>query len=213
MTEIEARHRGEIAAYLTGFLTGRAPEHTDLVRVGLGLAETDAAEHEALDHAALALRTAEAMGSTAEQALPAAAALELVRSAFVLRAAIAAEEEAGRFAAEVWQPWGMPRTLNAADAMVSLAHLLVLELGASSLRAAGLLDDGLLALTEAMHGEPAGAGAVLAHLAVALGAVSAGRGYTWRADHGAEAVARELPSAARDAVLAGLRRVEGRRIA
>lgn len=210
MTESTLRDRGEVAAYLTGFLTGRTDEHTGLVRAGLGLTEVHAAEQPALDYAALVLVTAEALGGQPEAALPAAGAVELVRAALALRASIRAAEKAGRFQEQLWQAWGMPRTLNAADAMVSLAHLLVLELGERSLAAAAVLDQAVLDLTEALTSGDLATSTVLIHLGVGLGAVAAGAPYEWRSDHDPTRVIDQLPEQARQRVEGAVTRLAER---
>jgi geranylgeranyl diphosphate synthase type I len=63
-----------------------------------------------------------------EQALPAAAAIELVHNFSLIHDDIEDGDETRRGRPTVWSVWGMPQALNAGDALYTLAHLALLRL-------------------------------------------------------------------------------------
>jgi hypothetical protein len=170
-------HRDEVRRYLSRTLDSRPLQHTPLVRAGLGMAEGTTTDESRLDYAAFALAISEAFGHDARGALPAAAAVAFVTAAVGIREDLKLEEASGSMTSH-WRRWGMPRTLNAADAMISLAHLSVLDLGTDrGLAAARLLDEATLLLSEALYESGQGAGDTssgLLALAAGLAAIASG---------------------------------------
>ncbi|MEJ2599613.1 MAG: polyprenyl synthetase family protein [Anaerolineales bacterium] len=91
-----------------------------------------------------------------EQALPAAVAIELIHNFSLIHDDIQDNSPLRRGRPTVWKLWGMPQAINAGDAMLTLAHLSLLELGgpipaASVLRAARLLQETCLSLTKGQY--------------------------------------------------------------
>jgi geranylgeranyl diphosphate synthase type I len=64
-----------------------------------------------------------------EQALPAAVAIELIHNFSLIHDDIQDNSPLRRGRPTVWKLWGMPQAINAGDAMLTLAHLSLLELG------------------------------------------------------------------------------------
>jgi geranylgeranyl pyrophosphate synthase len=171
-------YRSELVRYLTRFLDGRGDEHIVLVRSGLGL--TEGRQHE-LDCALFALAATEALGTEAARVLSGAIAVEFLRGAARVREELWKEAREGAFQTPLGRAWGMPRTLNAADAMISLAHVAVLGLdGGSELASARVLDDAVIELAETLQEQPGddkgrgGTRIVLFGLAGAMASVAAG---------------------------------------
>jgi geranylgeranyl diphosphate synthase type I len=76
----------------------------------------------------LVLLTTSAAGGEWENALPAAAAVELVHNFSLIHDDIQDGSELRRGRPTVWKIWGMPQAINAGDAMFALAHLATLRL-------------------------------------------------------------------------------------
>jgi geranylgeranyl diphosphate synthase type I len=88
-----------------------------------------------------------------EQALPAAAAVELVHNFSLIHDDIQDNSPLRRGRETVWVRWGIPQAINAGDAMLTLAHLEVLRLGQTcspdiTLLAANILQNACLQLTK-----------------------------------------------------------------
>jgi geranylgeranyl pyrophosphate synthase len=99
------------------------------------------------------LLAAHALSGDYRQALPAAAALELVHNFSLIHDDIQDGSPGRRHRPTVWTVWGAPQAINAGDAMYTLARLALLRLdsGLASnkvLTAARLLDDGCLRMIE-----------------------------------------------------------------
>lgn len=97
--------------------------------------------------------TCAAGGGDWEQALPGAAAVELVHNFSLIHDDIQDNSPLRRGRETVWKRWGIPQAINAGDAMLTLAHLEVLRLGQScspevALLAANLLQNACLQLTK-----------------------------------------------------------------
>jgi geranylgeranyl diphosphate synthase type I len=82
---------------------------------------------------ALAILSAEAAGAPAETGVPAAVAVELVHNFSLLHDDIIDKDEERRHRATVWSVFGVGQAIVAGDALLSLAHEVVV--GAPSLRA------------------------------------------------------------------------------
>ncbi len=103
----------------------------------------------------VALATASAGGQW-ENALPAAAAVELLHNFSLLHDDIQDNSPLRRGRATVWTKWGIPQAINAGDAMFTLAHLAMLGLEKTSpptvtLEAANILHQTCLRLTQGQY--------------------------------------------------------------
>jgi geranylgeranyl diphosphate synthase type I len=105
----------------------------------------------------LCLLTCQASGGDPEQALPAAAALELVHNFSLVHDDIEDQSDLRRGRPTVWKVWGMPQAINAGDGLFALAHLTMQCLAARGvlprrvLTALEILDQACLALTEGQY--------------------------------------------------------------
>jgi geranylgeranyl diphosphate synthase type I len=104
----------------------------------------------------LVLLTCSAAGGNWKQALPAAAAVELIHNFSLLHDDIEDRSPLRRGRPTVWVEWGIPQAINTGDAMFSLAHLVLLnlkkELSQSiTLDSAEILQQTCLALTQGQH--------------------------------------------------------------
>lgn len=100
----------------------------------------------------LCLEAATAAGGDYRQALPAAAAVELVHNFSLIHDDIEDVSLLRRQRSTVWKIWGQPRAINAGDAMLVLAHMALLRLPGRNVsphrlvRAATILDNACLQL-------------------------------------------------------------------
>lgn len=105
----------------------------------------------------LTLLACAAAGGEAEAALPVAAGIELLHNFSLLHDDIQDNSPLRRGRPTVWKLWGAPQAINAGDALFTLAHLAVLELGVRGLPAPVVLevlrdfDRTCLALTQGQH--------------------------------------------------------------
>ncbi len=76
----------------------------------------------------LCLLCCEACGGDWEQALPAAAAVELVHNFSLIHDDIEDSDSTRRGRPTVWSVWGVPQALNAGDTLFTLAHLALFRL-------------------------------------------------------------------------------------
>jgi len=155
------RYREATLAEMKAVLAGRRPSFYDMMRYHLGIAdrrgEPAAAQAGKMVRPALCLLSCEAAGGQRRQALPAAAAIELIHNFTLIHDDIedASHSRHGRDA--VWRVWGEAQAINAGDGMFALAHLALhrlLEAGVSApqvLEAARLLDEATLALCEGQN--------------------------------------------------------------
>lgn len=74
------------------------------------------------------LLTCEACAGDWEQALPAAAAIELLHNFSLIHDDIEDEDTTRRGRPTVWVLWGMPQAINGGDALYALAHIALLRL-------------------------------------------------------------------------------------
>ena len=79
----------------------------------------------------LCLLACESVGAPPEHALPGALAVELVHNASLVHDDIEDGDELRRHRPAVWALWGTAHGVNVGDGMLSLAHLAMLEAGAS----------------------------------------------------------------------------------
>ncbi len=86
------------------------------------------------------LLACQAVGGEPQQALPAAAAVELIHNFSLLHDDIEDNSPTRRHRTTVWKIWGEPQAINAGDGMFALAHLALLRLSEK-----GLPDDRVLA--------------------------------------------------------------------
>ena len=100
----------------------------------------------------IVLLTTAAAGGNWEQALPAAAAVELVHNFSLIHDDIEDNSALRRGRPTVWKKWGIAQAINAGDAMFTLAHLSILRLENTPpeavLHAAQLLQETCLHLTQ-----------------------------------------------------------------
>jgi geranylgeranyl diphosphate synthase, type I len=101
----------------------------------------------------LLLLTTSAAGGNWENALPAAAAVELIHNFSLIHDDIEDNSPTRRGRPTVWQKWGIAQAINAGDAMFTLAHLSILRMGETSpastvMQAAAILQRTCLHLTE-----------------------------------------------------------------
>lgn len=104
----------------------------------------------------LVLLTCAAAGGVWEQALPAAAAVELVHNFSLIHDDIEDNSPLRRGRQTVWKRWGIPQAVNAGDAMFTLAHLWLLRLAQSTsaetaLAACQILQSTCLHLTQGQY--------------------------------------------------------------
>jgi geranylgeranyl diphosphate synthase type I len=105
----------------------------------------------------LCLLACQAVGGEPHQALPAAAAVELIHNFSLLHDDIEDNSTTRRHRTTVWKIWGEPQAINAGDGMFALAHLALQRLSEKGLPydrvlAAGqIFDQTCLALTEGQY--------------------------------------------------------------
>jgi geranylgeranyl diphosphate synthase type I len=104
----------------------------------------------------LVLLSASAAGGDWHNALPAAAAVELIHNFSLIHDDIEDNSPLRHGRATVWKLWGIPQAINAGDAMFTLAHLALLNLEgrvspSTGLQAMRLLDRTCLHLTQGQY--------------------------------------------------------------
>lgn len=104
----------------------------------------------------LVLLACAAAGGEWTEALPAAAAVELVHNFSLIHDDIEDNSDLRRGRPTVWKIWGVPQAINAGDAMYSLAQLSILRMQhtvsqPAALQAAVLLQQTCLALTQGQY--------------------------------------------------------------
>jgi geranylgeranyl diphosphate synthase, type I len=88
----------------------------------------------------LCLSACHAVGGTTEQALPAAAALQLIHDFSLIHDDIEDDSATRRGRATVWSIWGLAQGINVGDGMFALAHLALHRLHATGVPAERVLD-------------------------------------------------------------------------
>ena len=104
----------------------------------------------------LCLLTCEAVGEDPDQALPAAASIELLHNFSLIHDDIEDNSPTRRGRPTVWHLWGIAQAINVGDGLFSLARYLLNELGASHppqrvLQVQRLFDQTCLRLTEGQY--------------------------------------------------------------
>jgi len=105
----------------------------------------------------LCLLTCQASGGDPAQALPAAAAIELIHNFSLVHDDIEDHSPLRRGRPTVWKVWGVPQAINVGDGLFALAHLAVQRLADRGvppgrvLAALEILDQTCLALTEGQY--------------------------------------------------------------
>lgn len=105
----------------------------------------------------LCLEASRAASGDFRQALPAAAAVEIVHNFSLVHDDIEDTSPLRRQRATVWKLWGQPQAINAGDAMLVLAHLSLLKLPGRGvaphkfIQAATILDNACLELCQGQH--------------------------------------------------------------
>jgi geranylgeranyl diphosphate synthase type I len=139
----------------SGLLAGYLDEYYAMLAYHLGW--TDGAATGKRIRPLLCLLCCSAAGGQWEQALPLAAAIELIHNFSLIHDDIQDNSEWRRGRKTVWVRWGQAQAINAGDAMFALAHLaphrlMRLGLGAEvALAALAELDYTCLALTQGQH--------------------------------------------------------------
>jgi len=155
------RYRGEIDAELKSALADYRLPLYRMLRYHLGWTdETGAALPGSAGKAlrpTLCLLACEATAGAYGQALPAAAALELVHNFSLIHDDIQDDDHERRHRPTVWSIWGKPQAINAGTALRVIASLTMLRLGAhgvpaeKQLRGLRLLDESCLELIEGQY--------------------------------------------------------------
>jgi len=105
----------------------------------------------------LCLLTCQAAGGDPDQALPVAAAIELVHNFSLVHDDIEDKSPLRHHRSTVWKAWGEPQAINVGDGLFALAHLAMQRLADRGvpprrvLAAFEILDQACLALTEGQH--------------------------------------------------------------
>jgi geranylgeranyl diphosphate synthase type I len=105
----------------------------------------------------LCLLSCQATGGNPNQAVPAAAAIELVHNFSLVHDDIEDKSPLRRRRPTVWKIWGMPQAINTGDGLSVLAHLVMQRLADRGvpprrvLAALEILDDACLSLTEGQY--------------------------------------------------------------
>jgi geranylgeranyl pyrophosphate synthase len=78
-------------------------------------------------HVLLCVTTCRVLGGSGSDAVPVAAAIELLYNAFRIHEAVEVHDEGVNGRAAVWKRWGDPQTINTGDGMYALARRAMLE--------------------------------------------------------------------------------------
>lgn len=153
-------YQAELVAELRQVIGSSSLPLYDMMRYHLGwINETGQPQHTSgkLLRSGLCLCVCLAVGGDWRQALPAAAAIELVHNFSLIHDDIEDESVARRHRPTIWQVWGQAQAINAGDAMHALARLAVLrmkERGVSAgkvLLAIQIIDEASLRLCEGQY--------------------------------------------------------------
>ena len=155
------KYRADIDAELKSVLAERQSPFYDMMRYHLGWVDEKgnvltSSGGKAL-RPTLCLLACEAVGGDYRQALPAAAAIELVHNYSLIHDDIQDDDRERRHRPTVWSIWGKPQAINAGTAMRVLANLALLrlkELGVpdqKQLRAHYLIDEKCMSLIEGQY--------------------------------------------------------------
>ena len=155
------RHRVEIDTELRSALAERQSPLYDMMRYHLGwIDENGNPQQSSVGKAlrpTLCLLACEAVGGEYQQALPAAAAVELVHNFSLIHDDIQDNDRERRHHPTVWSIWGEPQAINAGTAMRILANIALLRLEGYGVpqekqqRIQRLLDEATLRLIEGQY--------------------------------------------------------------
>ncbi|MCS7060806.1 MAG: polyprenyl synthetase family protein [Anaerolineae bacterium] len=158
--QIESEMR-RVIAQLRGAQDCRPAVFVTMLNYHLGFAGVDGSPTQANTgkriRPMLTLLCCEATGGNRAQALPAAAAIELLHNFSLIHDDIEDRDELRRGRPTLWKIWGEAKAINAGDAMFALAHIALenaLEQGIEAervLRALRVFDQTCLALTIGQH--------------------------------------------------------------
>ena len=145
----------------SGFDVGQPDIFVTMLKYHLGFANADGTPVQVYSgkrlRPVLVLLCCEACGGTAGNALPAAAAIELMHNFSLIHDDIEDRDELRRGRATLWKLWGDAQAINSGDAMFTLAHLAMqaaLSRGARAahvLQALKVFDEAAMALTIGQH--------------------------------------------------------------
>jgi len=155
------RYRAEIDAELKSVLAERQSPLYDMMRYHLGWVDEKGnprknSSGKAL-RSTLCLLACEAVGGKYHQALPAAAAIELVHNYSLIHDDIQDDDKERRHVPTVWSIWGKPQAINAGTAMRILASLTLSRLDKhgvplpKQLRTRQIIDESTLKLIEGQY--------------------------------------------------------------
>lgn len=155
------RYRAAIDGELRSALAGHPSPMYEMMRYHLGWVDEKGnplpgSAGKAL-RPTLCLLACEATGTHFQQALPAAAAVELVHNFSLIHDDIQDDDRERRHRPTVWSIWGKPQAINAGTAMHVAANLTLLRLGEGAvpalklLRAQRLLEETCLRLIEGQY--------------------------------------------------------------
>jgi len=155
------KYRIEIDAELKSVLAERKSPLYDMMRYHLGWIDENGYPQQGLSGKALrptlCLLACEAVGGEYQQALPAAAAIELVHNYSLIHDDIQDDDRERRHRPTVWSIWGKPQAINAGTAMRLLANISLLRLEGCGVplekqwRIQHLLDETSLRLIEGQY--------------------------------------------------------------
>jgi geranylgeranyl diphosphate synthase type I len=155
---ILTRHRGDLDAFLRSVLDRAGPPLLHrMMRYHLGWEDEEGRPTSAGGKAlrpSLCLWACEAAGGDWRDALPAAAAVELVHSFSLVHDDIQDADRMRHHRPTVWSVWGEPQAINAGDSLFALAQLALLRLGDGGfppdkiVQAARILDEATLTMIE-----------------------------------------------------------------
>ena len=152
------RYRGELEEELKDFLKGRETGLYQMLRYQLGWSDRDGCSVPGHGgkrlRPVLCLATCKALGGDYRQALPAAAAVELIHNFSLVHDDIEDGSPERHDQPAVWKVWGAAQAINAGDSMHALARLALARLQGRNvplrkvLWATQLLDDASVRLCE-----------------------------------------------------------------
>lgn len=129
---ILSRYRPELEAELRSILTAADPELLyRMMHYHMGWIDVEGRPGVSLGKAlrpTMCFMACEAVGGDWRQALPAAAALEIVHNFSLIHDDIQDGDRERHHRPTVWAIWGQPQAINAGDAMLAIGHLTLLRL-------------------------------------------------------------------------------------
>jgi len=149
------RYQAEIDAELKSVLTNRSPLLYDMIRYHFGWIDEKGNPQQGWAGKAvrptLCLLACKAVGGDWHDALPAAAAIELVHNYSLVHDDIQDDDRERRHRPTVWSVWGKPQGINTGNVMRILANVSIRRLNvppAKQVHIQSLLDEATIRLTE-----------------------------------------------------------------